>query len=138
MIWSKNLVQKTRMMVVLAVVFNSVGNVLLAKGMRQMGEMPDWSFHVLGIYFMRALTSVWVLLGLCALLLFLVSWLLVLSWADYSYVLPAAAAGYALVPVLGHFLLGETVSSLHWLGVAIICMGVTIVGGTSPSTTMRD
>ena len=138
MIWSKNLVQKTRIMVVLAVVFNSVGNVLLAKGMRQMGEMPDWSLRVLGIYFMRTLTSVWVLLGLCALLLFLVSWLVVLSWADYSYVLPAAAAGYALVPVLGHFLLGETVSSLHWLGVAIICMGVTIVARTSPSTTMRD
>ena len=64
-----------------------------------MGEMPDWSFHVLGIYFMRALTSVRVLLGLCALLLFLVSWLLVLSWADYSW------AGILLVT----------------LGVAVIC-----------------
>jgi drug/metabolite transporter (DMT)-like permease len=138
MIWSKNLARKTRIMVVLAAVFNSLGDVLLAKGMRQMGEMPDWSPHVLGIYCLRTLTSGWVLLGLCALLLFLVSWLVVLSWADYSYVLPAAAVGYALVPVLGHFLLGETVSSLHWMGVAIICMGVTIVVRTSPSTTMRD
>jgi drug/metabolite transporter (DMT)-like permease len=138
MTWSKSLLQKTRVLIVLVVVFNSVGNVLLAKGMRQMGEMQDWSFPTLGIYFVRTFTSVWVWLGMGALMLFFVSWLVVLSWADYSYVLPAAAAGYALVPVLGHFLLGEAVTLLHWVGVAFICMGVAIVGRTPPSTTVRD
>ncbi len=138
MTWSKSLVQKTRIMVVLVVVFSAAGNVLLAKGMRQLGEMHDWSFHILGTYFIRTFTCAWVWLGIGALMLFFITWLMVLSWADYSYVLPAAAVGYALVPVLSHFLLGETVTSLHWLGVAIICTGVTIVGRTSPSTTMRD
>ena len=37
------------------------------------------------------------------MLLFLGALMLVLSWADFSYVLPATAAMYAIVPLLGHF-----------------------------------
>jgi uncharacterized membrane protein len=132
---SKSLLLKTCVLVVLVAVFNSVGNVLLAKGMRQMGAMQDWSFSILGIYFTRTFTNGWVWLGISSLLLYFVSWLLVLSWADYSYVTPAAAAGYALVPLLGHFLLGEAVTSLRWVGIAFICLGVAIVGCTPPRTT---
>jgi uncharacterized membrane protein len=131
---AKNLLQKTRFLVVLVVIFNSAGNVLLAKGMRQIGELQRWSLHTLGFYFVRTFTSVWIWLGMGSLLLFLVSWLVVLSWADYSYVLPAAASGYALAPLLGHFLLGEAVTLPHWVGVVFICMGVAIVGRTPPST----
>jgi uncharacterized membrane protein len=138
MTWPTNLLQKTRVLVVLVVIFNSAGNVLLAKGMRQIGEIQRWSFHTLGIYFLRTFTSGWIWLGMGSLLLFLVSWLVVLSWADYSYVLPAAAAGYALAPLLGHFLLGETVTLPHWVGIALVCMGVAIVGRTSPATTSRS
>ena len=134
MTWSKSLLHKTLILVVLVVVFNSVGNVLLAKGMRQMGEMQDWSLNSLSTYFVRTFTSVWVWLGIGSLLLFFISWLVVLSWADYSYVLPAAAAGYVLVAILGHFLLGEAVTLSHWVGVVLICMGVAIVGRTPPNT----
>ena len=56
--------------------------------------------------------------------------MLVLSWADYSYVLPASSVAYGTVALLGHFLLGETVTPLRWLGVLIICMGVFVVGQT--------
>lgn len=134
---SKSLLLKTCVLVLLVAVFNSVGNVLLAKGMRQMGETPGWSLDILGIYFVRTFSSVWVWLGIGCLMLFFVSYLLVLSWADYSYVMPAAAAGYALVPLLGHYLLGEAVTLRHWVGVAFICLGVAIVGRTPPSTTGR-
>ena len=135
MTWSKSPLLKTCVLVLLVAVFNSVGNVLLAKGMRQVGETQGWSLYILGTYFVRTFTSVWVWLGIGSLMLFFVSYLLVLSWADYSYVMPAAAAAYALVPLLGHFLLREAVTLLHWVGVAFICLGVAIVGRTPPSTT---
>ena len=134
---SKTLLLKTCALVLLVAVFNSVGNVLLAKGMRQMGETQGWSPYILGTYFARTFASVWVWLGIGSLILFFVSYLLVLSWADYSYVMPAAAAGYALVPLLGHFLLGEAVTLLHWVGIAFICLGVALVGRTPPRTTGR-
>ena len=68
-------------------------------------------------------------------MLFFVGYMLVLSWADFSYVLPATATSYAIVPLLGYLLLGEMVSATRWAGVALICLGVMLVGSTPPSTT---
>jgi drug/metabolite transporter (DMT)-like permease len=132
---SKTLLVKTWILVVLVALFNSIGNILLAKGMRRMSEIPDWSAYTLAVYSLKSFTSVWIWLGIGSLLLFFVSYLLALSWADYSYVMPAAAAGYALVPLLGHLLLGEVVPGARWVGVGFICMGVALVGRTPPSTT---
>jgi drug/metabolite transporter (DMT)-like permease len=50
---------------------------------------------------------------------------------------PASSFAYAIVALLGHFLLGEVVSSTRWIGIAIICLGVLIVGHTPPRTTER-
>jgi len=59
----------------------------------------------------------------------------VLSWADYSYVMPAGAFGYALLTVLAVIFLHESVSPRRWVGVMMICVGVLLVGQTKPRTT---
>jgi drug/metabolite transporter (DMT)-like permease len=69
------------------------------------------------------------------LIAFFVAYMLVLSWADYSYVQPASAMAYAVVALLGHYLLREVVTPIRWIGVIVICLGVLIVGHTPPSTT---
>jgi drug/metabolite transporter (DMT)-like permease len=61
--------------------------------------------------------------------------MLLLTWADYSYVQPSTALSYASVAVLSYFLLGEIVSPLRWSGIALIGLGVLIVGRTAPNTT---
>ena len=61
--------------------------------------------------------------------------MLVLSWADYSYVQPASSAAYGVVALLGYLVLGETVTPMRWVGVLVICLGVFIVGHTPPRTT---
>jgi drug/metabolite transporter (DMT)-like permease len=116
------------------VVFSSLGNVLLSKGMKQVGEVSDFSPAALLPIFLKTFTNGSIWLGILSLLLFFVSYLLLLSWADLSYVLPASAIGYALVALFGYLLLGETVSPMRWLGVLFICGGVALVGGTDPST----
>ncbi|MGA2430799.1 MAG: hypothetical protein ABSH13_20050 [Candidatus Acidiferrum sp.] len=58
-----------------------------------------------------------------------------MSWADYSYVMPAGAFGYALLTFLAVVVLHETVSPRRWIGVALICVGVLVVGLTKPRTT---
>jgi drug/metabolite transporter (DMT)-like permease len=42
---------------------------------------------------------------------------------------------YAMVALLGHFLLGEVLTPVRWTGVLIICLGVLVVGHTPPRTT---
>jgi drug/metabolite transporter (DMT)-like permease len=59
---------------------------------------------------------------------------LVLSWADYSFVQPASSIAYGVSALLGYFMLGEPVSPLHWTGIAIICLGVFVVGQSSPQS----
>jgi uncharacterized membrane protein len=59
----------------------------------------------------------------------------VLSWADYSYVMPAGAFGYALLTLLAVVFLHESVSARRWVGVVLICAGVLLVGQTKPRTT---
>lgn len=122
-------------MIALTVLFNSTGNLFLSLGMKRVGEIRGWSLAGLMAIGGRTATngSVWV--GVLLLALFLISYLLLLSWADYSYVHPASAAGYAVVPLLGYAAAGEQVSPLRWAGIGLICVGVALVGHTPARTT---
>jgi len=126
--------KRTYLLLASMVLFSSLGNVLLSKGMKQVGEIVDFSPLALASVFLKTFTTGSIWLGIASLLLFFVSYLLVLTWADLSYVQPASAIGYALVALLGYVLLGEYVSPTRWLGVLFICGGVGLVTGTNPST----
>ncbi len=128
---------KTSILLFLMVAFGSTGNVLLSKGMKEIGEVNQWSGAALAGIFFKVLTNGWIWLGIGFQLVFLVSFLLILFWADYSFVFPISAISYAVVAVLGYALLGETVRRVRWAGVALICLGVTLVGQTPASTRER-
>ncbi|HEV2424056.1 MAG TPA: hypothetical protein VGZ29_04420 [Terriglobia bacterium] len=121
---------KTYALLAPIVFFAASGNVLLGKGMKQVGGLRDWSPSALLALFASAFTSGWIWLGIGSLLLFLVMFMVVLSWADYSFVMPVAAASYALVPLMSLCFLDEKVSPLRWSGVALICAGVALVSRT--------
>ncbi len=135
---SKSHKVKTPIMVALLVILNSAGNFFFGLGMKRIGEIHGLSAAILRSTFVAVFSSLWIWLGIVSMLLFLGALMLVLSWADFSYVLPATAAMYAVVPLLGHFVLHETVSSLRWTGVALICTGVLFVAGTPHSTTEKS
>jgi uncharacterized membrane protein len=130
--------RRTYLLLGIMVFFSSVGNVLLSKGMKQVGEIVDFSPVALLAVFLRTFMNSSIWLGIFSLLLFFVSYLLLLSWADLSYVQPASAIGYAMVALLGYVLLGESVSPTRWIGVLFISGGVALVGVTNPSTTRSD
>ncbi len=129
----KGLHTKTYVLLASMVLFGSVGNVLLSRGMKQIGEILDFSPAALAGAFVRIFMNGSIWLGISSLLVFFTSYLLLLSWADFSYIQPASAIGYALVAVLGYFMLGEFISATRWTGVLLICAGVALVSGTEPS-----
>ena len=128
---------KTYLFLFFIALFAPLGNVLLGKGMKGIGSARNWTLEGLFPVFVRILASGYVWLGIACLLAFFVSYMLVLTWADYSYVQPASSFSYAIVAILGYLLLGETVNPLRWAGIAIICAGVFIVGRTHPRSTER-
>jgi drug/metabolite transporter (DMT)-like permease len=129
---------KTFLLILVMVIAGPLGNVLLSQGMKQAGTLAVWppveALHIV----QRVLSTGSIWLGIASLLTFFVANVLVLSWADYSYVQPASSAGYGVSALLGYFLLGEPVSPLRWLGIATICLGVLIVGQTDPRSVQRS
>ena len=129
---------KTYIFLVLIVLFSSSGNIFLSEGMKQIGAVRIGSAMDLGRLFVKIFSNGWIWMGIAALLLFLGCFMVVLSWADYSFISPASASAYVVVPLVGHFLLGEKVPPLHWAGIMIICVGVGLVRHTAPSTTRKE
>jgi drug/metabolite transporter (DMT)-like permease len=123
---------KTYLAVLVIVIFAPLGSVLLGKGMKTVGSATTWRVQDLFPVLLKILSNGYIWLGICSLLTFFVAYMLILSWADYSYVQPSTSLSYATVAILSHFVLGEFVSPLRWLGVFVICTGVFIVGRTSP------
>jgi len=130
----KRLRIKTLVMVLAMVVCANVGDLLLKRGMTEIGAVGI-SASALSRAFWMTVTSGTIWLGIIFLIGFMVSYMTVLSWADYSYVMPAGAFGYAILTLLAVVFLHESVSPKRWVGVVLICVGVLLVGQTKPRTT---
>lgn len=125
---------KTFSLVVLMVLCSSVGDIFLKLGMKKIGSV-SFDAAALTTTFRATVTSQMIWLGILCLLSSFVMYLMVLSWADYSYVMPSTSFGYAVVALLSVVILREQVTLTRWAGVLLICFGVTLVGRTEPRTT---
>jgi len=125
---------KTLAMVLLMVVCANTGDLMLARGMKQIGNVVisvSGLQHALWMTIQN--TSIWI--GIAFLIGFTLCYMTAVSWADYSFVMPAGAFGYAIQTMLAIVVLHETVSVQRWIGVTLICAGVLLVGQTKPNTT---
>jgi drug/metabolite transporter (DMT)-like permease len=119
---------KTRIFTALIVVSNVLGNFSLTCGMRQVGRVLSFSPWP----YIAALFNPWVALGVSLLIVWLISQMTLLSWADLSYVLPMTSVGYVLAALAGRFFLHEEISPGRWIGIALIMGGVALVSKTAP------
>lgn len=126
---------KTYLAIALMIIAGPLGNVLLGKGMKQIGRFPVWPPSQLIQAGLSIFASGLIWLGIASLITFFVAYMLALSWADYSFVQPASSLAYGVVALLGYWMLNERVSPLRWAGIAVICLGVFVVGRTHPRTT---
>lgn len=116
----------------------TLGNVALDKGMKDAGTISLSSRAAIANGLVQILTSKDIWLGIALMLAFMICHMLVLSWADFSFVMPFSAVSYALVPLAGYFWLGETVHPARWAGIALIVLGVLLVSRTPPRTSLAE
>lgn len=124
---------KTLVMVLLMVVCANTGDLMLKWGMLQIGAVettPAGIWHAL----LSTIHNGTIWLGILFLIGFTFCYMTAVSWADYSYVMPAGAFGYAIQTTLAVVVLHEAVNIERWIGVALIVAGVLLVGQTHPST----
>jgi len=119
---------KTWICVPVVVFANAFGDFFMKRGMPRSLQTP---FEYVG-----ALFQPWVALGVVLLIVWQLSRMALLSWADLSYVVPVTAVGYMVVALLGRIFLDERITFARWAGIALIVAGVMLVGGgTEPQTT---
>jgi drug/metabolite transporter (DMT)-like permease len=69
--------------------------------------------------------AMWIGLALQALAFFAL--LVLLSWADVSFVVPATALSYVVGAAGSALFLRERVDRTRWAGVALVCLGVALM-----------
>ncbi len=126
---------KTYILIFMMVIFGPLGDLLLGKGMKGVPTMASWNPADILRFIAGAFSSSTVWLGIASLTAFFMAYILVLSWADYSYVQPASALSYGIVSLMAFLVLHEKITPVRWAGVVLICLGVFFVGHTSPRTT---
>ncbi len=122
---------KTKALTAFVVLTNVLGNFAMSWGMKHQPAALANS----PLVYLRTIFSPWVLLGTALLILWLLSRMTLLSWADLSYVLPVTSIGYVLTAILGKYFFAEQITWQRWLGTGAIMIGMILVGLTSPNTT---
>jgi drug/metabolite transporter (DMT)-like permease len=124
---------KTLLIMLLAITAGTIGDILLAKGMKEMGDVSAMNLRGILSAAYQALTTPKLVIGTAMLAIFFFLWLAVLSWEDLSVALPMQALNYVLVAFLSQYFLGETVSPLRWAGTILVCVGVMMITKSSGS-----
>lgn len=122
---------KTQLLTALVIASNVAGNVLLSRGMHQVGRIVSASPAAYASAFM----NVWAIGGMLVLTAWMVLELALLSRADLSFVLPVTGSSYALIAIFGHFFLHDHISAIHWIAIVAVSIGVALAEETPTRTT---
>lgn len=111
----------------LIIVVGTGGELCLGRAMRETGELEKFRPAAVLSLLGRALRIKWIWIGVAMMATAFFSLLLLLSFEDVSFVVPVTALSYLVGALGGIFFLGERVSWQRWIGIALVCVGVTLV-----------
>lgn len=109
------------------VLAGTFGEMAVGLAMKQVGEVTRFNPREIAGVVRRALLVPWMWCGLGLMALAFFSLLMLLSWANVSFVVPVTALSYVIAALGAKFFLGEQVSGNRWLGVLLVCLGVALV-----------
>jgi len=121
----------------LVVVLQVIGNVLLSRGMRQVGGSEAISGSTIVSFGLRTVSNPWVLAGVALLIGFFILYLAALSRLELSFVLPMTAAAYVLTALFAWLILHETISPARWAGTFAVTLGILLVGSSEHRSAKR-
>ena len=109
------------------VVAGTAGELCVSRAMKSIGEVHDFSPKSLLRFILQALRLPWMWLGVALMSVGFFSLLAILSFQEVSFVVPVTALSYAAGAFGAKAFLGERISANRWMGIAVVCLGVTIV-----------
>lgn len=118
---------KLILILLIALVFESIGVVFLSAGLKQIGEARQISVSEIARLTRQGVTNPNILLGVLFETIFFVFLLVLLKGNDVSLIWPLTSLGFVLTALSARFILNEEVSAVRWGGVILIVLGAGLV-----------
>jgi drug/metabolite transporter (DMT)-like permease len=103
------------------------GQILVRRGMLQVGSLENYAPWPLLTYFWHALCNPYVIGGTILNAVFYFLFLAALSWMGVTVVLPMTAIEYGFAALLAVTILKESVPPVRWVGIALVVIGVLLI-----------
>ena len=105
----------------------STGVILLKKGITSVGDMNGVTASEIFRIVKASLTNPQILLGVFFEALFFICLLILMSKSDISFLWPLTALSFVFATFAAIWFLGESVSWVRWIGVALIMLGAAFI-----------
>jgi drug/metabolite transporter (DMT)-like permease len=111
----------------LVILAGTGGELCVTRAMKTIGEVHDFRPSAIFQFVLRAMKVGWMWVGIALLTTAFFSLLAMLSIENVSFVVPVTALSYAAGAIGAVIFLRERISAQRWIGVLIVCIGVTLV-----------
>jgi|ERR1700722_309296 len=118
---------KLLLILIIGLVFESTGVILLKRGMNAIGEMHGYNSAEIFRVVKAGATNPQILLGVFFEALFFLCLLILMSKSDISFLWPLTALSFVFATLAAMIFLGESVSWIRWVGVALIMLGAAFI-----------
>ena len=119
---------KLILILLVALIFEAIGVVWLSQGLKQIGELREFTASEVFQITCRGACNPWLLLGVLFETIFFIALLYLLKNWDVSLVWPLTSLGFVLTTVAARVIRDEEVNAWRWGGVALIVIGAILVG----------
>lgn len=109
------------------VVADAASDVLVARAMKQIGEVNDFRPRAIVKTLGTMARTPSFVAGIGAAAVHFFTFMALLSFVGLSYVFPATALVYVMATAGAQFILKEHVSRKRWAGVCLVCCGMALV-----------
>src|SRR5262249_21299695 len=117
---------KTFLLLFSLIACSSIGEILLAKGIRRVGDLsllPKELVRALS----RMVRNPYLFGAVACLAISFFSFIALLSYSDLSFIAPLTSVCYITKTVGAHFFLQERISRERWLGALTVAFGVAVI-----------
>ena len=118
-------------LLIVSVVLATTGQLTLKAAMDSIGRIGTAQVADAGQTLVKAMKEPLLWIGLTLFVLSAVFWLVVLSRVNLSVAYPLVGVSYIVIVGLSRFIFNEHVPTLRWMGVALIALGIALVGLSS-------
>jgi drug/metabolite transporter (DMT)-like permease len=105
----------------------ALGQILVRRGMQQVGSLENYAPLAVVAYFWHALCNLNVILGTFLNAVFYFLFLAALSWTEVTVALPMTAIEYVFAAFLAVLMLRENVPPIRWAGIVLVVIGVILI-----------